>query len=205
MPRVVVRALDRQFEVFARVRDRLEKVHGAHGHEREIGRVRRAGHTRLGRHRRHLERAADAAHIHDVRLDDIDRVHGDHPLPCCQIPVLLATRDVNLQRGGDFGGGVEIPIGDRLLIVADAVILKHMAHFDRPLHVKARVGIDQKIGPPAQSLGHGRDDLFGAARPFVDIVATLGADAEFHRVKALVVAKPQQARGFILRCNVALH
>ena len=71
-----------------------------------------------------LQRARDAAHVHDIRLHDIDRAHLDHARPGGQVPVLLAARDVERERIGHLLGFLEFPVRAGLLVVAHALGLE---------------------------------------------------------------------------------
>ena len=48
--------------------------------------------------------------------------------------------------------------------------------------------------PSPERLAHGGHDLLGAARPFVDVVAAFGADAELEGVVAVPVAQAASRR-----------
>ena len=113
--------------------------------------MRGAGHACGVGHLRNKQGAGDAAHIHHIGLHDVDRADVDHPLPGGKVPVLLAPRDIQIQRGGHLCRGLQIPIGDRFLEVADAVILQEMPHLDGAGHGKAGVAVDQLCNAVTQN------------------------------------------------------
>jgi hypothetical protein len=82
--------------------------------------------------------------------------------------------------------------------------LQDMADFDGALWGEAGVGVDEFVDL-GQGAGEGGDDRFAAARPFVDVIAAFGADAEFGRRKALFAAEAFEAFGLGLGRDVALH
>jgi hypothetical protein len=49
------------------------------------------------RHLRHPKRAGDPAQIADVRLNNVDCLHLDHPAPVLQLAILFAAGDIDLQ------------------------------------------------------------------------------------------------------------
>ena len=100
--------------------------------------------------------------------------------------ILLAAGDVDVERVAHLLRLLELPVGARLLVMADAVVLQHAADLDGALRREAAVGVDQQRDVVAQRAAHRRDDLLGAARPLVDVVAALGADAELERVEAVL-------------------
>src|SRR5690349_15369161 len=81
LPRVVIRPLDRELEVAARISDRAHQVLGEDGDEREVGGVGRAGEIGSGRHLRRPKRPGETADVADVGLDDVDGAHRHHPPP----------------------------------------------------------------------------------------------------------------------------
>ncbi len=84
---------------------------------------------------------------------------------------------------------LDLPIGARLLEMRDAVVLQHVADLDGALRREAAIGVDQQGDAVAHAPAHGRHDLLGAARPFVDIAPAFGADAELEGVVAVAVAQ----------------
>ena len=134
------------------------------------------------------KRAADAAEIEDVRLDDVDGAHLDHPAPGRDLAVLFAAGHRNVEGVGHFPGLLQLPIKARLLEMLDAVVLQQAADFDRAFGRKAAIGIDQQRNIVAQRLADDRHDFFGAARPLVNVVAVFGGDAELEGVEARGVA-----------------
>ena len=136
------------------------------------------------------KRAADAAEIEDVRLHDVDGAHLDHVPPGRDLAVLLAAGHRDVERVGHLLGLLELPVEARLLEMLDAVVLQHAADLDRALRREAAIGVDQQRRLVAERLADRRHDLFGAARPFVDVVAVFGGDAELEGVEAEFVAQP---------------
>ena len=68
-------------------------------------------------HRCDLHRAMEAAHIHNVGLDDVDGAHRDHRLPCGEFAILLAARHINGERVGHLwvvASGLQA--GDRVVV-----------------------------------------------------------------------------------------
>jgi hypothetical protein len=90
-------------------------MHGEQRHHRQIGAMRRAGQPGLVRHLRHPKRAGEAAQITDVGLNDVDRLHLDHPAPVLQLAILFAAGDIDRQSIGDLFGLLVFPVGARLL------------------------------------------------------------------------------------------
>ena len=62
--------------------------------------MRRHRQTGLTRHGTDPQGTVDAAKIENIGLDDIDSTHIDHPPPCRQITILLATGDINIKGVG---------------------------------------------------------------------------------------------------------
>ena len=135
----------------------------------------------------------NSAHVHDVRLHDVDRAHLDHALPGGQVPVLLAAGDVDLERVGDALGLLELPVRAGLLEMTDALGLEQPADLDGARRREAAVGIDQLRDAVAERARHVRHDRLGAAGPLVDVAAALGPDAPLEGVEAVGVAQPHAA------------
>ena len=87
----------------------------------------------------------------------------------------------------------------------DAFGLEQPPDLDRARRREAAVRIDQLCDAIAQRARHGGHDRLGAARPFIDITAALGADAPLEGIESLLIAQPHEARGLGLRRDVALH
>lgn len=205
LPRIVVRAFDRELQVLAGVGDRAEQVHRAHGHQRQVGAVGRARQTGGGGALHDRERARQPTHVHDIRLHDVDRAHLDHALPGRQIPVLLPAGDVESERVGDLFGLGQLPVGTGFLEMADAFRLEEPADLDRPARRVAAVGIDELRHAVAESARNLRHDRLGAPRPLIDVMAALGGDAPLEGVEALFVAQLHQPARFVGRGDVAAH
>ena len=86
------------------------------------------------RHARHVERPGHSAHVHDVRLDNVDGAHADHALPRRHVPILFAARDIDIQGSRHAACRLKVPIWHRLLVMADAMILQHAADIDGARH-----------------------------------------------------------------------
>ena len=147
--------------------------------------MRRARQPGRRRHARDRERAGDAAEVADVGLHDVDRAQLDHAPPLTASAVLLAARDVDVERRRDLGRPLELPVRARLLEVADAVVLEQAADLDRLRRRVAAVRVDQERRLVAERLAHRGDDGLGATRPLVLVVAALAADAELEAVVAV--------------------
>ena len=89
--------------------------------------------------------------------------------------------------------------------MADAVVLQQLADLYGLGRRVAGVGIHQQGNAVTHGLAHGRDDLLRPAGPFILSPAAFGADPEFEGVIAQAVAQAEQARGFVLRRDIALH
>ena len=167
--------------------------------------MRRAGQACRVAHLRDLHSAGHAAHVADIGLDDVHHLRVDHVLPHWQQAILLAARDVQRQGFAHFAGLVHFPVQAGLFKVADAVVLQHAPHFNGALGAKATVSVHQQFHFVAQRFAHRGNNRFGAARPFVCVVAVFGADAELEGVKAIAIPQRQQARGFVLWRDIAAH
>ena len=153
-----------------------------------------------------LERARDPAHVHDVRLHDVDRAHVDHARPGREVPVLLAAGHVERERLGDLPGLVELPVGAGLLVVADALRLEEPSDLDRAARREAAVGVDELRDAVAERARHRRHDRLGASRPLIDVVTALGTDAPLERVEAQLIAQAHEPRApHLLGGDVAAH
>ena len=141
LPGVVVRAFNRELQVFARIGNRAQQVHGEQRHHAEVGAVRRAGQAGRVAHVRDLHGACHPAHVADVGLDDVDHLRVNHVLPQRQQAVLLAAGHVQRQRLAHFAGLVHFPVQAGLFKVADAVVLQHAAHLNRALRRETAVGV----------------------------------------------------------------
>jgi hypothetical protein len=167
--------------------------------------VWRAGHARRRSHARNLERAPQAAHVHDIRLHDIDRARLDHARPGCKVPVLFAAGDVDVERVGDLAGFLELPVRAGFLVVPDALRLEQAPDFDRAPGRVAAVRVDELRDAVAQSARDGGHDLLRAARPLIDVAPAFRGHAPFEGIESLLVAQPQETCRFSLGRDVALH
>ncbi len=209
-PGVIVGPLDGELQIGAGIGDRLQQMHGADRHQRQVRRMRGAGiadavGAAARDHPRQLQRRGQPAHIHHVRLQHVDHMAVDHVLPVAHVAILLAAGDVDLQRVRDLPRPVRLPVGARLLIMGDAVGLQHAAHLDGALHPETAVGIDHFHHAVSQRARHGLDDLLGPARPFIHTATTFCADPELEGVKSLLVAKAAKPVGLVGWGDVALH
>ncbi len=168
--------------------------------------MRRHGKASLLRHLHHLQGAVDAAEIAHIRLHHVDRAHLDREAPQRQVAILLAARDVEVERVCHLLGPVIFPIGARLLEMADAVILQHAADLDRLFRRVTAIGIHQQAGIGAEGLADERHDLVGPARPFILVMTAFLADAELEGGIAMLVPQAREAHGLLLgRDLAALH
>ena len=87
----------------------------------------------------------------------------------------------------------------------DALAFQHAADLDRPRRREAAIGIDQQRDLRPERAPNGRHDLFGAARPFIDVVPVLRADAELEGLKAEFTPQSREALRFFSRGDVPLH
>ena len=90
------------------------------------------------------ENAADSSDVADIRLDDIKSPGFDHPLPLCQVTVLLPTGHVQSEGLGDLGRPLEVPIRTGFLEMADAILFKHFSDLDGLVDGVAAIGIRQQ-------------------------------------------------------------
>ena len=167
--------------------------------------MRRTGQAGRVAHVGHLHAARHATHVAHIRLDDVDHFRINHVLPQRQQAVLLAAGHVQRQGFSHFAGLVHFPIQAGLFKVADAVVLQHPAHLNRARWREAAVGVHQQLHLVAQRFAHRGNNCFGAAWPFVFVVAVFRAHAELESIKTIAVAQCQQARRFVLGRDVAAH
>ena len=80
--------------------------------------------------------------------------------------------------------------------MSDAFRLEHAADFDRLFGRVAGIGVDQLVDAIAEGTRDERDDLLGAARPFVPVAATFGADPPLEGIEAFLVAELEKTVGF---------
>jgi hypothetical protein len=145
------------------------------------------GRLRLVRHqvdavragqRGHVAEAGEAAGLHDVRLHD---VHPglDQPLDPLQRVLLLAGRDRDVERGGDFLEALHVVVLHRLLEPHIAELLQRAADADRALHGVAVVGVEGEREVVADQLAHGA--RLGDVAGEIDVARRLvGVEADLH-------------------------
>ena len=151
------------------------------------------------------QRAADAAGIEDVRLDDVDGGQLADAPPGRELAVLLAAGHGDVERVRHLPGLLQLPVGARLLVMLDPLGLEQPPDLDRARRREAAVGVDQKMRLGPERLADRRHDRLGPPRPFVDVVPALGADPELEGIEAVLVAQAQEALGLGLGRDVALH
>lgn len=121
---------DSEFDVRAGVWDYGKHVEGEDGDQSEVGRMRDTEEVFFCGHLCDTECARESAEVTDVRLNDIDGVHFEHSAPLSEVVILLAARYGDIEGSGDLCGPFELPIGTRLLEVADVVLFEDFGDFD---------------------------------------------------------------------------
>src|SRR5262245_33857206 len=180
-------------------------MHGEQRDQAEIGAVRRDRQAGDARQATDTQGPADTAEVEDIRLDDVDGTHVDHLPPGRDLAILLAAGDRDTERVRHLFGLFELPIEAWLLEMLDAMVGKHGADLDRPGRREAAIGIDQERGPLAQRLADRRHDFFRPTRPFVDVVAVLGADPELEGIEAVLALEALETLRLLPRSSAPLH
>jgi hypothetical protein len=87
----------------------------------------------------------------------------------------------------------------------DPVIFEQVPDLDGAGRGETAVGVDEQCRAIAESPADRRHDLLGAARPFVDVMAVFGSDAELEGVEAELALQALHPLGLGGRRDVAPH
>ena len=89
--------------------------------------------------------------------------------------------------------------------MANAVVLQHIADFDRFPRRVATVAVNQKRHIIAQSRTHRRHHGFGSARPLILVMTAFHPDTELEGIISMRLTQTHEAGGLILGRDVAPH